>query len=150
MTQKVRTKGNCVHLLDRTITQFAGNPTEELAGRYDGARGNAYADDKANVSFQWFWNDLSVGYLGEYISGLDGDTFFVPDYVQKIPSQYYSDIVASYSFDTWGSTTTVSGGVTNVTDEEPPFLDQGFNGKTDPSTYRMFGRGYYLRLKWAF
>lgn len=138
------------HLLERRIQQFDGNPIEELEGRYDGARGNAFAEDKANFSFQWFWNDLSIGYLGEYISGLDGDTWFLPDYTQKIPSQYYSDIVASYSFDTWGSTTTVSGGVTNLTDEEPPFLDQGFNGKTDPSTYRLFGRGYYLRLKWAF
>jgi len=138
------------HLLGRTIQQFDANPVEDLEGRYDGARGNAYAEDKANFSFQWFWNDISVSYLGEYISGLTGDVWFDPVYQQKIPSQYYSDIVASYSLNAFGSTTTISGGITNVTDEEPPFLDQGFNGKTDPSTYRLFGRGWYLRLKWAF
>ena len=42
-----------------------------------------------------------------------------------------------------------SGGVTNVTDEEPPYIDFGFNASTDPSTYRLFGRGYYFRVTWS-
>jgi outer membrane receptor protein involved in Fe transport len=134
------------HLLERTIRQFADAELEDVAGTFDGS---AFASDKANVSFQWMWNDLSVGYLGEYISGMDAEIWF-SDYIQKIPSKMFHDIVASYTFDTFGSTTTLSGGITNFTDEEPPYIDIGFNGKTDPSTYRLFGRGYYLRLKWAY
>jgi len=138
------------HLLERNIRQFPANPVEELAGTYDGERGNAYAEDKANFTLQWLWNDLSIGYLGQYISGIDGKAWFIPGYVQKIPSSLYHDLVASYTLNAFGSTTMISGGITNVSDEAPPFLDQGFNGKTDPSTYRLFGRGYYLRLKWTF
>jgi len=137
------------HLLDRTIQQFEDAEVEKLAGTYDGDRGNAYAKDKANISFQWLWNDLSIGYLGEYISSLDTSAPFA-DYDYKVDSYFYSDIVASYSFDTWGSTTMLSGGITNITDEAPPYINAGFNGHTDPSTYRMFGLGYYLRLKWAY
>ena len=135
------------HMLTREQEQFEGSDTDDFVGRYVGS---AFAEDKANISFQWLWNDLSVGYLGEYISGLEGGNAFGLDYIQKIPSQMYHDLVASYSFGTFGSTTLISGGITNFTNEAPPFIDIGFNGKTDPSTYRMFGRGYYLRLQWTY
>ncbi len=41
-------------------------------------------------------------------------------------------------------------GVTNLTNEAPPYIDIGFNATTDPSTYRMFGRGYWLRVGYTF
>ena len=41
-------------------------------------------------------------------------------------------------------------GITNVTDEAPPYIDRGFNANTDPTTYRMFGRGYFLRISQTF
>ena len=140
------------HLLERTKVAFPGDAENDLSGRYTDPTaqdGGAYAEDKVNYSLQWMWNDLSVGYLGEYISSLDGDTvFFGTDYIQKIDSQLYHDIVASYTMSNWGLT--LSGGVTNITDEPPPFIDVGFNAKTDPSTYRLFGLGYYLRASWKF
>ena len=132
------------HVLKREQIQFAGNPIDDFVGRFTGA---AFAEDKANVTLQWTHGEWSVSYLGEYISGLEGGTGFGLDYTQIIPSQFYSDIVASYTYD---DSVTVTAGITNITDEAPPFIDTGFNGKTDPSTYRMFGQGYYLRLKWTF
>jgi outer membrane receptor protein involved in Fe transport len=72
--------------------------------------------------------------------------FFDTDYMQQIDSFLYHDIAAQY---TW-SGVTVSGGVTNITDEEPPWIDSAFNAKTDVSTYRLFGLGYYLRLSYQF
>jgi len=147
------------HLMERTKEAFPGSGNEDLSGRYTDPTaqdGGAYATDKINYSLQWMWNDLSVGYLGEYISGLDADTFCncgegnQPDgsYIQKIDSQLYHDLVANYTFGQWGLT--LSGGVTNLTDEPPPFIEVGFNASTDPSTYRLFGRGYYLRAQWKF
>ncbi len=144
------------HLLERTVTQFEGAEEEDLVGEYINA---SYVSDKANVSLQWMWNDLSIGYLGEYISSQVGEAPWLhdcciaeggPEYFQKIDAVMYHDLVASYNFDTWGSTTTLSGGITNLTDEAPPYINQGFNGSTDPSTYRLFGRGYYLRLAWKY
>lgn len=147
------------HLMERTKEAFEGAGEEDLSGRYTdptAADGGAYATDKANMSLQWALGDLSIGWLGEYISDLDADTFCncgdgnQPDgsYIQKIDSQMYHDLVANYSFDQWGLT--LSGGVTNVTDEPPPFIEVGFNAGTDPATYRLFGRGYYLRAAWKF
>lgn len=137
------------HLLENETVQFAGNPVDDFVGRFNGG---AYAEDKANVSVQWTMGDWSVSYLGEYISGLDGNTaFFGDSYLQTIPSQFYSDIVASYTFSLEDSgNVAITAGITNVTDEAPPFIDDGFNAKTDPSTYRMFGQGYYVRVKWSY
>ncbi len=138
------------HVLEREQVQFAGNPVDDFVGRFNGS---AFAEDKANVSLQWTKGDFSVSYLGEYISGLEGGTGFGLNnadgtpYLQQIDAQYYSDIVGTYTYD---DMLTFTLGITNITDEAPPFIDVGFNGKTDPSTYRMFGTGYYFRLKYTY
>ena len=136
------------HMLEREQEQFEGAPVEDFVGRYVGS---AFAEDKANISFQWTLDNFSISYLGEYISSMEGDinaSRLWPDHKQPVDSYLYHDIVGSYTFD--GDTNLVlSAGITNITDEEPPYLDVGFNANTDPSTYRMFGQGYYLRLKWS-
>jgi len=153
-----------VHMLERTKTAFPGAEERDLSGRYSDSTaedGGAYAQDKFNIRLQWLWNDLSIAYMGEYISGMDADTFCncdsdgdpsnnLPDgtYIQDVPSVMYHDLVASYTFGSFG--TTIQGGITNITDEEPPMIETGFNATTDPATYRLFGTGYYLRLIYKF
>ena len=146
-----------VHMLERTKTGFPGAEERDLAGRYSDSTaedGGAYAQDKANVTLQWALGDLSFFYLGEYISGMDADTFCncgvgnTPEglYIQDISSVMYHDLNASYTI--WN--TRFQGGITNITNEEPPFIETGFNAGTDPATYRLFGRGYYLRATWSY
>ena len=132
------------HMLDQERTAFAGSPSEDLSGRYNG---EAYAEDKINYSFSLSQDNWRVSYLGEWISDLEADVSFLP-YIQDVDDQLYHDITASYQIESLGLT--IAGGVRNVTDEEPPYIDFGFNASTDPSTYRLFGRGYYLRLNWKF
>ncbi len=142
------------YLIERTKTAEPTATEDGLTGRYTDTTaedGGAYARNKANYSLQWFRDGLSIGYLGEYISGLQADTQCNcggnGKYIQIIDEQLYHDIVGSYEF---GQGTTVSMGITNVTNEPPPFIDFGFNATTDPATYRLFGRGYYLRLSHSF
>jgi iron complex outermembrane receptor protein len=61
----------------------------------------------------------------------------------------YHDLVFDYTLDVMGETR-LTAGFTNLTDEAPPYIDPGFNANTDPNTYRMFGRGYFLRLSQTF
>ena len=132
------------HMLERTQQAFAGDDIEDIAGTYDGD--NAYAEDKVSYSIDWSRGDFHVAYLGEMIGSMTGDDAFGVGYTQSIDSQLYHDIILGYSYKDSGLSATV--GLTNITDEEPPFIDTGFNAKTDPSTYRLFGRGYYVRLSW--
>jgi len=149
------------HLLERTKTPFAGAVEEDLSSRYTDPTaedGGAYAEDKLNLTLQWALKGWTVGYMGVYISSLDADTFCncgpgnQPDgsYRQKIDSVFYHDLMAGYSLTSRFGVTTLDVGLTNLTDEEPPFIDIGFNATTDPSTYRMSGRGYYVRLSQKF
>lgn len=131
------------HLLERNQIQFEGSPEDEFAGQFAGA---SFPEDKANVSLRWVKDDWSVAYLGEYISELENSATFIPSYIQKIDAQYYSDVTVNYTFES----VRVTAGVSNLTDEAPPYIDGGFNASTDPSTYRMFGRGYFLRLNWSY
>jgi iron complex outermembrane recepter protein len=156
------------HLLERTKTSFAGAPEEDLSGRFTDPTaqdGGAYAEDKANFQAQWNMGGVTLTYLAEYISSLDADTFCNcgtgnrPDgtYIQDIDSFLYHDVTASYDFGdgTLFGENALNGlklqaGITNISDEEPPFIEVGFNATTDPSTYRMMGRGYFLRMQYKF
>ena len=133
------------HFLENYRKSFPDDDEFDLVGRYAGA---AFAEDKANFTLSWEWNSLRVSWLGEYIGELDSPAVFFGDYDQKIDSQFYHDIIVDYNFDRTG--TTISAGITNVSDEAPPYMDDGFNAKTDPSTYRLFGQGYYIRIKQSF
>jgi outer membrane receptor protein involved in Fe transport len=137
------------HNTDRTTTPFEGEDEVDLLGTFS-VSGNMYAEDKMNYSLGWFRNDFSIRYLGEYIGPVTASVSFIaPDeYTQDIDSQLYHDLIFGYDLQSTG--TRFSGGITNFTDEEPPYIDIGFNASTDPSTYRLFGIGYYLRISQSF
>lgn len=147
------------HFLERTKVAYVGADTEKLVGRYvdptTDVTSGAFAEDKANYSIKWDWHGLMLTYQGEYISSLDADTFCncgagnQPDgsYKQAIDSQLYHDFLGSYQFE---KGIKVTAGITNFTNEEPPFIETGFNAQVDPATYRVLGRGYYFRLLYKF
>ena len=140
------------HMLERTKTALPGDPEQDLLGQHTNTTaedGGTYADDKMNFSLHWYYGDLTVGYLAEYISGIKATATYQTDYVYNIDSYLYHDLVFDYTLDAFGSTM-VTVGFTNLTNEEPPFIDPAFNASTDPNTYRMFGRGYFLRISQTF
>jgi iron complex outermembrane receptor protein len=128
------------HNLKSERQSFPGDSTSDLIGRYTGS---AFAEDKANYSVTWTRGDFSVAYLGEYIGELEAGVSFIGSYTQQIDSQLYHDLILGY---TLAEKTSISLGLTNFTDEAPPYIDLGFNASTDPSTYRLFGSSYYMRL----
>ncbi|MEJ6683740.1 MAG: TonB-dependent receptor, partial [SAR86 cluster bacterium] len=131
------------HMLERTQQAFEGDEINDIAGTFTGS---AFAEDKIGYSVDWSRGDFHVAYLGEMIGEMTAEDGFGIGYLQTIDSQLYHDIILGYSYKDTGLSATL--GLTNITDEAPPFIDLGFNAKTDPSTYRLFGRGYYVRLSW--
>ena len=139
------------HLLERTKTALPGDPEEDLLGRHTNTTaedGGTYAEDKLNFSVRFHTGDLTVSYLAEYISEIDATATY-NDYTYTVDSLLYHDLVFDYTLDAFGETR-LTAGFTNLTDEEPPYIDPGFNANTDPNTYRMFGMGYFLRLSQTF
>ncbi|MCG9730211.1 TonB-dependent receptor [Shewanella sp. Isolate13] len=131
---------------------------EDLNGRFK--NDTSYATDKLNFTAGYTWEDLSVNYNMNYISGLEyddltywGTTPNDPDdpskgnHQYKVDSFIYHDVTVAYSFD-FG--TKISVGVTNISDEQPPYIEPAFNGSTDESTYRLFGRSWFARISQKF
>ncbi|MCC5854878.1 MAG: TonB-dependent receptor [Idiomarina sp.] len=151
------------HLLERETTQFAtqGFATKPLRGYHDLASSDTYAENKINFRLNWTMDNLSVNYAVEWIGGVqyeatffeggfqnvDGQDQYVFGELIDVPAQMYHDISGTYDF---GQGTRLSLGITNLLDKAPPYIDAGFNGSTDPSTYRLFGRTAYLRLSHSF
>jgi len=142
------------YLIERTKLASPDQAEEGLGGRFTDDTvedGGGYPRNKINYALQWSRNDLSIGYLGEYIHDvLSDDSPLFPwpgGYNYTVDSILYHDIVGNYDF---GQGTTIAVGVTNITDEEPPFIAAGFNGATSPEQYRMLGMGWYARLSHEF
>ena len=132
------------HQLGNERVAFPGDAVDDLTGRYVG---EMYAEDKISYKVAYMKDDWSISYLGEYISGVDSEILYAAG-TQPIDSFLYHDIVGSYNVTDMGLRIAV--GLTNITDEAPPYMDYGFNGGTDPSTYRLAGQSYYMRLTKSF
>ena len=142
------------YLIERTKKQSPISVTEGLGGRFTDDTvedGGGYPRNKINYGLEWTREGLSLGYFGEYIHDvLSDDSPFFPipgGYFYTVDSVIYHDLVGRYDF---GQGTMLSVGITNLTDEEPPFIAAGFNGATSPEQYRMLGMGWYARLSHEF
>jgi iron complex outermembrane receptor protein len=141
------------HLTERNRIPFPGGNLQQMKGMHfldsSSEDGGTYAEDKFNFSLRWFANDsFSVSYLAEFVGEIKAEAAF-QDYTQTVDSQLYHDLVFDYELSAFG-TTRLTLGATNLTDEAPPYIDRAFNASTDPTTYRVLGRGYFFRLSQTF
>jgi iron complex outermembrane receptor protein len=85
--------------------------------------------------------DLGVGW--RHIAGMTDYS----DSSEKIPAIDYFDLNG-----TWRVTPTyeIRGGVTNVADKDPPTFTSYVQANTDPSTYDVLGRRFYVGVKARF
>ncbi|QEE24406.1 TonB-dependent receptor [Rhodanobacter glycinis] len=84
--------------------------------------------------------DLSQGYSADGVIG---------GVVHKIGAYAYNNLSANYKFSKYH--TTLSLGVDNIADKQPPmFYQWGSNSNTDAYTYDLIGRYYWMRATVSF
>ncbi|MCL1066330.1 TonB-dependent receptor [Shewanella olleyana] len=110
----------------------------------------AYAELKTNFNLTASGDDWSATYEARYIDGMD--SFACKDdpsdcYAPSVDSIVYHDISASYDIN---ETVRLSGGVNNVLDEEPPYYTGNNDSNTDPYTYDVLGRYFFVRASVKF
>jgi outer membrane receptor protein involved in Fe transport len=106
--------------------------------------GNASPEWKANFSANYAWRDLTLGWATRFygsaipVTGSSAaalDPYYTGDY-------FMHDLKASYRLN---DQIKLRGGVVNVTDENPPYLPETFNGTgTGASIYDNRGRFFYV------
>ena len=128
------------HLLERNFVRFSGAPVAEFAGQYVGS---SFPEDKFNYALGLSKGMFNLIYRGEFIKGTENSASFIPTYIQQVDDKLFHDITLNMDVEKYGAR--LSAGVTNFTNEAPPYIDGGFNASTDPTTYRTFGRGFFVR-----
>lgn len=98
---------------------------------------------KYNTSVSYVIGPVEVGARWRYI----GDMVDAADASEKIGAVNYYDLNAS-----WNVTDTYSirGGVTNLTNKQPPYFSSYVQANTDPSTYDVLGRRFFVAVKAKF
>ncbi|WP_105255144.1 TonB-dependent receptor domain-containing protein [Pseudoalteromonas sp. T1lg75] len=150
------------HFLERENQVYDSSEFEfkmkDLNGRFE--NDTTYATNKVNLNVSYTLDNLNLAYTMNYIDGTEYDELLYwgttpvnpedpnsPLAKYTVDSFAYHDLTATYNFET---KTSVAVGITNLTDELPPYIEPAFNGNTDESNYRLFGRSWFLRLSQKF
>ncbi|UJF20422.1 TonB-dependent receptor [Shewanella sp. OMA3-2] len=110
----------------------------------------AYAKFKSNFNITAAGDDWSATYEARYIDGMDSfackaDT--TKCYAPSVDSIVYHDLSGSYDVT---NTVRMSAGVNNIFDEEPPYFTGNNDSNTDPYTYDVLGRYFFVRANVKF
>jgi outer membrane receptor protein involved in Fe transport len=130
------------------IQEIPGDPFTPLEGTvgYFGA-GDNFPEEKSTMNLAYKMGGWGLSAQWRYIGKVDDIS--VPEF--ELDSQNYFDLTASYAFDEGlldGATLRV--GVINVGDEDPILYPSAQQANTDPTTYDVLGRRYFLNVNYKF
>lgn len=118
---------------------FPGGPFVERTGTVANGLGQNFPEWKSLLSLDYTIGDVRLGGRWRYINGVENFN----NRTQEIDAFNYFDINASWEL---REGITVRGGINNVGDEAPPVYSSAVQANTDPSTYDVLGRRYYVGL----
>jgi iron complex outermembrane receptor protein len=132
------------HLLEHDSQTFEGGTTISNAGRAN--VGMVLPRWRASGSVDWTRGAWRLGYVGQFIGAGDSCSVALNDapYCARTGSVLYHDLEFAYR---WYDLD-LRAGVNNLSAREPPFLNGGA-ANTDPATYRLLGRSWFLQLEYA-
>jgi len=133
------------HLLEWQEQITSSDPFEEFAGT-------------ASDSFDVLAEMKSTFTVGYGVGGFDGDVRwrYIGDTVDtsfadfKLDSMSYFDVTAGYDFTGMVEGLRVRAGVTNISDEQPIIYPSQQQANTDPATYDVLGRRWFMNLTYTF
>jgi outer membrane receptor protein involved in Fe transport len=130
--------------------QFPGGETYSYAGKFDTLVG-ARPRWRASGHVDWHSGPWMASYAAEYIGSYSELVEPFPElgiefepFTRRVDPVLYHDIEAGFTFD---SDVKVRAAITNVTDEDPPYVNIS-PGNTDAATYRLLGRSYFLEFRY--
>ena len=108
----------------------------------------SYSSGPLNVALQWSWIDSQDWAYLEYANELGFDPESVVPITDNISAESYWDLFFNLQLgDSWE----VFGGIENLGDEEPPILASNqIDANTDPTTYDVMGRSYFVGIRARF
>jgi iron complex outermembrane receptor protein len=132
--------------LNKYEEEFPVSGVRDRAGRIEAAY--VFPEWKANTSVSLSADKWSVAWATRYFSSMDD--FYRPanltdDAVAE--SIWYNDLVFNYDYN---NTLSVTMGIDNVMDEDPPLFHSAFNAETEPGYYDVIGRRFFTSVTVGF
>lgn len=120
-----------------------GEPVDHV-GRFEVNHDGMFAKLKTNFTVNWDISDFSTTLTTRYISSVVETEagWWTDAFERDVDSNIIVDLQASYAAT---EHLTISAGVDNLFDKEPPFVYSAFGANTDVATYDVIGRVVYLR-----
>jgi iron complex outermembrane receptor protein len=124
------------------------DPVLDYAGTIGATTGSASPEWKVNLITAYDWENLRVQLTGRYIDSMvhaNTVTGGSPVTNTGVDAVTYWDLMGSYQLTPRFS---IRAGVNNMFDQEPELYTPNVQANTDPSTYDVLGRRYFLGLTW--
>jgi iron complex outermembrane recepter protein len=127
--------------------ELPGDVFTELKGTIGSTIATAYPEWKSTLNLGYSLGGVGLSARLRYIDSMTdvGDDTF------SLDSENYIDIMGSYAFSQGlFDGITLRLGVTNLTDVDPPNYPSSVQSNTDPSTYDVLGRRYFVSALYKF
>lgn len=130
------------------IAYVPGLPLIDYQGTVGDNIGGAFPDYKLLLNARWQLNAFGAGLRLQHLPAMDNKyKTYDPFTTIGTPAITYIDANASWRMK---DSLEFRLGVENLTDEAPPLYTAGVQMNTDPSTFDVLGRRYYLRANMKF
>lgn len=118
-------------------------------GRFDVDNDGHFAEWKSNFSVDWVISDFSTNLTLNYISGVEETEkgWWTDPFQRDVDANLVLNGQTSYFVN---DNITLSLGINNILDEEPPYVYSAFGANTDVNTYQVTGRYVYLQAGLSF
>jgi len=140
------------HLLNFKSKTTSLLPEVDYAGTiaYFGAGlGQTFPTDKVTMTANYKWNSVGIDLRMRYIGAMTNRMakLFPGEALTGVPSTTYWDLGGSYELT---KALTFRAGVNNVLDQKPRTYSPNVQSGTDPSTYDVVGRRYFVSAQLSF
>ncbi len=128
--------------------ELPGSIWLDFAGSIGDDPGEAYADLKAALTTTWSFRDFKTALRARYLPSMVlEDTIISGSTDPGVDSIVYLDLSTA-----WQATESLSlrFGIENLTDEAPQLYTPDVDSGTDPSTYDVIGRRYFMSAIYKF
>ena len=130
------------------IAYLPGLPVIDYKGTIGDVVGGTLPDYKLLLNARWQLRDFGAGLRVQYLPAMDNKyATYDPFTTVGVPSMTYLDANVSWRLQ---DHLELRAGVENLTDETPPLYTAAIQMNTDPSTYDVLGRRYFLRANMKF
>ncbi|HTU66293.1 MAG TPA: TonB-dependent receptor [Steroidobacteraceae bacterium] len=130
------------------VSYVAGLPSIDYRGTIGDNLSSAFPEYKLLLNAHWQLRDFGAGLRLQHLPSMSNKyASYDPDTTVGVPSITYVDANVSWRMK---ESLELRAGVENLTDETPPLYTASVQMNTDPSTYDVLGRRYYLRANVKF